>query len=113
MVRRPDRRPLRPRRPSMPKFDVPDDIDPRAVRQSLRCTQERFAALLGVSVRTIQAWERVHWVRLGPGEPSPNGSRWKACRRRPAGAARVLLALVERDPWAIYDIMTGQPRDRD
>src|SRR5215470_10795279 len=52
-------RPLRPRRPSMPKFDVPDDIDPRAIRQSLRCTQERFAGLLGVSVRTIQAWKRV------------------------------------------------------
>jgi DNA-binding transcriptional regulator YiaG len=115
MVRRhPKHRPLRPRRPSVPKFDVPDDIDPRAVRQSLGCTQERFAGLIGVSVRTIQAWERLHWMRLAPGERSENGSMWKCRHRRPTGAARVLLAIVERDPWIIFDVMTGQlSRGRD
>jgi hypothetical protein len=45
----PRRRPLE--RPWRPKFEVPDDIDPRAVRQSLRKTQEGFAALIGVSLR--------------------------------------------------------------
>jgi DNA-binding transcriptional regulator YiaG len=91
-----------------PKFDVPDDIDPRAVRQSLRYTQQRFANLIGVSVRVVQAWERVQWVRLAPGEVSTNGSMWKTRYRRPTGAARVLLAMVQRDPWIVYDVMTGR-----
>jgi DNA-binding transcriptional regulator YiaG len=102
----PRRRPLE--RPWRPKFEVPDDIDPRAVRQSLRKTQEGFAALIGVSLRTVQAWERVHWMRLGPGEVSENNSRWKASRRRPTGAARVLLAMIQRDPWIVFDCLTGQ-----
>src|SRR5262252_6158000 len=97
------RRPFK--RPWRPKVSVPDDINPRAVRESLGLSQQRFADLIGVSLRTIQAWERVHWVRLGPEEDSNNGSRWKACRRRPSGAARVLLALVSCDPWIIYDTL--------
>src|SRR5260370_42209571 len=95
-------------RPWRPKIDVPSDIDPRAVRQSLGYTQERFANLLGVSVRVVQAWERPQWSRLGPGEVSKNGSMWRHRYRRPTGAARVLLAMVERDPWIVYDVMTGQ-----
>jgi hypothetical protein len=38
---------------------------------------------------------------------------WKTRYRRPTGAARVLLAMVERDPWVVFDVMTGQlPTDR-
>jgi DNA-binding transcriptional regulator YiaG len=99
----PRRRPFE--RPWRPKFDVPDDIDPRAVRQSLRKTQQGFASLIGVSLRTVQAWERRHWIRRAPGEDGPT---WNTRYRRPTGAARVLLAMVERDPWVVYDVMTGQ-----
>jgi len=99
--RRPFYRPLRP------KFDVPGDIDPRQVRRSLGCTQQHFADLIGVSVRVVEAWERLQWSRLAPGEVSNNGSMWKSRYRRPTGAARVLLAMVERDPWIVYDVMTG------
>src|SRR5258708_26142249 len=103
----PRRRPLE--RPGRPKFTVPDDnIHSTAVRQSLGYSQERFANMLGVSLRTVQAWERITWVRLKPGETGPNGPNWKACHRRPTGAARGLLAMVERDPWVVFDVMTGQ-----
>jgi DNA-binding transcriptional regulator YiaG len=99
----PRRRPLR--RPWPPKFTVPDDIDPRQVRADLGLSQERFAAFLGVSLRTVQAWERRHWIRLRPGEDSNNGSRWKHRYRQPSAAARVLLALVSCDPWVIADTL--------
>src|SRR4029077_8167462 len=95
-------------RPWRPKFEVPDEVDPRAVRQSLGYSQERFARLVGVSLRTVQAWERPDSIRLAPGEKSQNGSRWKCRYRRPTGAARVLLAMVQRDPWIVYDVMSGQ-----
>src|SRR6266446_3069333 len=93
----PRRRPLK--RPMRPQFEVPDDIDPRQVREALRYSQERFASMLGVSVRVVQAWERTQWVRLAPGEVSTNCSMWKTRHLRPTGAARVLLAMVRRDPW--------------
>jgi DNA-binding transcriptional regulator YiaG len=96
-------RPLR--RPYRPKVVVPDDIDPHEVRADLGLSQECFADLIGVSVRTIQAWERRHWIRLRPDEDSNNGSRWKYRYRQPSGAARVLLALVSCDPWIIYDTL--------
>src|SRR5260370_13236560 len=102
----PRRRPFE--RPFRPKFDVPNDIDPREVRRALRRSQQSFADLIGVSVRVVQAWERTQWVRLAPGEKSENGSMWKTRYRRPTGAARVLLAMVQRDPWIVYDVMIGQ-----
>jgi hypothetical protein len=84
----PRRRPLE--RPWRPKFEVPDDIDPRAVRQSLRKTQEGFAALIGVSLRTVQAWERVHCasvrrlVTSRPPPPAPPRGRAKRGRLSPS-----------------------------
>jgi len=33
---------------------------------------------------------------------------WKFRYRRPTSAARVLLAMAQRDPWVVYDVMTGQ-----
>src|SRR5258708_21248914 len=90
----PRRRPIK--RPRRPKFEVPDDFDPRQVREALRYSQERFASMLGVSVRVVQAWERTQWVRLAPGEVSTNCSMWKTRHLRPTGAARVLLAMVRR-----------------
>lgn len=56
-------------------------IDPRAVRKRLRMSQTAFAHVFGVSVRTVQEWEQ-H-------------------RRKPAGAARALLQVIDREPEAV------------
>ena len=47
-------------------------------------TQAQFAALLGVSKRTLEQWEQG--------------------RRQPSGAARTLLRLVERHPEVLREI---------
>jgi putative transcriptional regulator len=64
--------------------DVPT-VDVRAARQRLGLSQPDFAAAFGVSVATVRNWEQ-H-------------------RRRPKGAARVLLTLIARNPAAIVDVL--------
>lgn len=54
------------------------------IRQKTGLSQPRFAALLGVSVRTLQEWEQG--------------------RRAPSGAARTLLLIAERNPRALLDV---------
>lgn len=49
-----------------------------ATRTKLRLTQDKFAALLGISVKTLHNWEQG--------------------RRKPTGAARVLLRVASRHP---------------
>ena len=56
-------------------------IDPGALRKRLRMSQTAFAHVFGVSVRTVQEWEQ-H-------------------RRKPAGAARALLQVIDREPEAV------------
>lgn len=58
-------------------FDFPDP-EVKVTRNRLGITQERFAAILGVSKRTVENWEQG--------------------RRHPTGAARSLLRIVEADP---------------
>ncbi len=55
-----------------------------AARQAVGLSQARFAALLGVSVRTRQEWE--------PG------------RRSPAGAAKTLLRVAEKPPEVLREL---------
>ena len=63
-------------------------VEPRSpiVRARLKSglTQAQFAALLGVSKRTLEQWEQG--------------------RRQPSGAARTLLRLVERHPEVLREI---------
>ena len=47
-------------------------------------SQSQFAALLGVSVRTIQGWEQG--------------------RKQPSGAARTLLAIARTNPKAVLAV---------
>ena len=49
-----------------------------ATRTRLRLSQNKFAALLGISVKTLHNWEQG--------------------RRQPTGAARVLLRVASRHP---------------
>ena len=55
-----------------------------SIREGTGLTQTRFAQLLGVSVRTLQEWERG--------------------RRAPSGAARTLLLIAAKNPRALRDV---------
>jgi DNA-binding transcriptional regulator YiaG len=54
-----------------------------ATRSKLRLTQNKFAELLGISVKTLHNWEQG--------------------RRRPTGAARVLLRVASRHPEVVLE----------
>jgi DNA-binding transcriptional regulator YiaG len=56
-------------------------LDPSLVRRRLKMSQAAFAHVFGVSVRTVQEWEQR--------------------RRKPAGAARALLQVIDREPEAV------------
>lgn len=63
------------------------DVDVRAARHRLGMTQPVFARTFGVSVATVRNWEQ-H-------------------RRRPEGAARVLLRVIEMNPTAVLRAIQG------
>lgn len=60
---------------------VPERVDAKATRKRLGLTQTAFAARFGVSVGTLRDWEQN--------------------RRQPEGPARVLLAVIDREPEAV------------
>lgn len=63
-------------------LEPPADV--RAIREASGLSQSAFAALLGVSVRTLQDWEQD--------------------RRKPTGAALSLLRIAERRPDILRDV---------
>jgi|ERR1700684_3522117 putative transcriptional regulator len=87
IISAPKRRPLEPRisRPSADFFDVQQI---RINSRVIGATQRSFANAIGVSVKTLRNWEQR--------------------RRKPTGPALVLLALIQRDPWIVFDVVTGQ-----
>ena len=54
------------------------------IRQRTGLSQSKFAALLGVSVRTLQDWEQG--------------------RRAPSGAARTLLLIAHKNPLVLLEV---------
>jgi putative transcriptional regulator len=54
------------------------------IRERTAMSQGQFAALLGVSVRTLQEWEQG--------------------RRAPSGAARTLLLVAAKNPQALLEV---------
>jgi len=65
--------------------------DVKRIRAQFNLTQNEFAAMLGISVDTVQNWEQG--------------------RRSPQGPARVLLQVAERHPEAVWDVVGGRARD--
>ncbi|MDR2892724.1 MAG: helix-turn-helix domain-containing protein [Deltaproteobacteria bacterium] len=54
-------------------------------RMQLEMSQQQFAAMLGISVRTLHDWEQG--------------------RREPSGAARTLLKIAARHPDVVREVM--------
>ena len=59
--------------------------DVKQIRERYELSQSEFAALLGVSIKTLQNWEQG--------------------RRTPHGAARVLLHVADKHPNAVWDVV--------
>lgn len=57
-----------------------EPVPPREIRETLQLSQAAFAALMGVSVRTLQDWEQG--------------------RRKPSGPAKALLRIAMQHPEA-------------
>jgi putative transcriptional regulator len=67
---------------------VPVSLDVAAIRHKTGLSQAAFTRRIGVAVRTIHSWERGH--------------------RSPAGPARILLALLDRNPKIIDETLAKQ-----
>jgi putative transcriptional regulator len=65
------------------KFIVAEP-DVKHIRETYNLSQSQFAALLGISIKTVQNWEQG--------------------RRVPRGPARVLLQVAAKHPEAVLDV---------
>lgn len=59
--------------------------DVKQIRQQYGLSQSEFAAMLGISVKTVQNWEQG--------------------RRNPRGPASVLLQVAAKHPDAVWDVV--------
>jgi len=71
--------------PPSRRFEVKPEMDVQAVRENTGLTQNEFAQLLRVSVRTVQNWEQ-H-------------------RRTPSGPAAALLTLAAKAPETVLETL--------
>jgi putative transcriptional regulator len=67
------------------KLHVPKDVDVQAIRRRTGLSQELFSKRIGVSTGTIRNWEQG--------------------RRVPEGPARVLLAMLARNPKIVEEML--------
>ena len=71
------------------EFEAPDV---NAIREDLNLTQQQFAAMLGISVRTLQNWAQG--------------------RREPEGPAKVLLMVAAKHPATVLDTVRSTIREK-
>ncbi len=71
---------------------VPEQVDVKAIRRRLGLSQRRFAERFGFKLDAIQNWEQG--------------------RRRPEGAARAFLRVIEREPEAVERALASRARTR-
>ncbi len=60
----------------------------KTVREKLNVSQNEFALMIGVSVRTLQNWEQG--------------------RRKPEGPAKALLRIASRNPRAVLEALHAE-----
>ena len=78
---------LRGSQPASRAFTIqPPEI--KEIRDGFGLTQEQFAMLLGISVRTLRNWEQG--------------------RRVPEGPARVLLQVAAKHPEAVLEVVQAK-----
>jgi putative transcriptional regulator len=63
------------------RVHVPAEVDVKAIRRKLGMTQAEFAQSFGFGLDAVQNWEQR--------------------RRRPEGAARAFLKVIDREPDAV------------
>ncbi len=73
------------------RVTVVDSPDVKQIRDGYHLSQAEFAAMLGISVKTLRNWEQG--------------------RRRPEGPARVLLRVAARHPRAVWDVVRPSVRE--
>lgn len=66
---------------------APEYVDIAAIRERQGLSQSEFAARYGIPLRTLQGWE--------------------ISRRQPDEAARVLLAVIDKEPKAVVRALRG------
>ena len=69
---------------SLKTYTLKTPAHPRQVRETLGLSQAEFAAMMNVSVRTIQDWEQE--------------------RRKPSGPAVALLRIAEQKPEVFLEL---------
>lgn len=57
----------------------------KSIRQKYALSQQDFAKMFGISVRTLQQWEQG--------------------RRFPQGPAKILLSVIDKNPQAVFDVV--------
>lgn len=62
--------------------------DVKKIRSNYKLSQTEFAALMGISVKTLRNWEQG--------------------RRSPEGAARVLLQVAAKHPKIVWDVVRAK-----
>lgn len=68
------------------RVHAPETVDVKAIRNKLHLSQEEFAGVFGVKIRTVQEWEQ-H-------------------RRTPTATARNFLRVVELAPRTVQKILS-------
>ena len=66
---------------------VPEEVDVKSIRARLGLSQAEFAARFGFTLDAVQNWEQG--------------------RRRPEGAVRAFLRVIEREPAAVQRALAG------
>lgn len=74
------------------RYNVPDNIDVKKLREGLGMSQPEFALRFGFSLGTLRQWEQG--------------------RRYPDGSARVLLTVINHSPEAVKKALEATPERR-
>lgn len=81
-----------PAKARVTRYNVPDNIDVKQLREALGMSQPEFALKFGFSLGTLRQWEHG--------------------RRYPDGAARVLLTVISHSPEAVKEALDSAAERR-